>query len=209
MILAGWREHFRRTPKGTEIRQPNGMLIQVRGLTSHDLQAHVEHLQRLTPEDRRARFHSAMSDAAIAAYSGHLDWNSVYIFGVFVRGELRAVGELIPLGGDQAELSLSVERPYQKAGLGKILSLTLMIAARKADLKAVRMVYFRSNDRMRALARDMGAESEIDAGVMEGVVTLDDPVPAPPHRNWWQRLGDRILRRKVAQPDEKPDNPAT
>lgn len=204
MILTGLRDHFRRTPKGTELRQPNGTLIQVRGLTSRDLPAHIEHLQRLTPEDRRARFHSAMSDAAIAAYSGHLDWHSVYIFGVFVRGELRAVGELIPIGGDQAELSLSVERAYQRAGFGKVLSLTLMIAARKAGLKAVRMVYFLHNDKMRALARDMGAKSELDAGVMEGVVTFNWGTAAP--RGWWQRLKDFVLRRKPEPAADPGDN---
>lgn len=160
--------HFRR-PSGASDRNR----IRLRGLTARDRDLHSAHLLRLTPEDRRARFHSALSDKSIISYSRGLDWNKVFVFGAFIDGTLRAVGELIPLDKPgEAELSISVEKTYQQAGIGKMLMLALILAARRSGLNTVRIVYVRENERMRALASDVGARNAMSPGIMEGIVTI-------------------------------------
>lgn len=167
---------FRKSRDGLEIRNPDGLHITLRGLSASDAEQHAGHLQRLDPEDRRMRFHSALSDAAVADYSSHMDWAHSYVFGVFVDGTLRAMGELIPLDDSQeGELSVSVERDFRKAGLGRILVRALMMAGRRIGLKRIRMVYKRDNDRMRALARSVGAQSEVASDVVEGIVSIQQP----------------------------------
>lgn len=151
----------------------NRSRIRLRGLGARDRDLHAAHLLRLGPEDRRARFHSALSDRSVIAYSRGLDWNKAWVFGAFIDGTLRGVGELIPLDRPgEAELSISVEKPYQQAGLGKRLMLALILAARRTGMNTVRIIYIRDNDRMRALANDVGARSAMAPGIMEGVVTI-------------------------------------
>lgn len=157
--------------------QTSGGGVRLRGLNARDWRQHADHLQRLTPEDRRARFHSAIGDAAIQGYARHMDWRRAFVFGVFVRGTLRAVGELIPMDDpgrttQRAEVSVSVERPYQQSGFGKMLMLAMFLAARKLGIRRLHMLWHSDNDRMRALARDVGARTRCLGGVMEGVVML-------------------------------------
>lgn len=180
MIETGRNSVFRKSPNGLDIQNEEGLKMTLRGLTAWDGKQHAEHLQRLSPEDRRLRFHSTMSDDAIANYSSHINWNHAYVFGVFVDGILRGVGELIPFEhSDEGELSISVERAWQKAGLGRILVRALILTGRRIGLKQIRMVYVRDNDRMRALAHAVGAESHFMHDVMEGVVSIQPPDSDP------------------------------
>lgn len=170
---------FRRSMAGLDIQNPDGLQITLRGLSPRDVQQHQDHLQRLTPEDRRLRFHSAISDGAIADYTHRVDWSHAYIFGIFVDGILRGVGELVRIDDtNEGELSVSVESEFQKAGLGRILTRALVVAGRKLGLRRIRMLYVRENHRMKALAHNLGARSQFTQDVMEGVLSIDDD-PAP------------------------------
>lgn len=174
--MSGRNALFKVTPEGMRIRNAEDAAILLRGLDECDRSAHLDHLLRLTPADRRSRFHSATGDEALRGYSRSIDWCNAIIFGVFVDGVLRGVGELMPLReGAEGEISVSVEEAFQHAGLGRILIAALVIAARRAGMHTVRMLYFRDNDGMRALARSVGAKSTISAGVMEGVLSLAQP----------------------------------
>ncbi len=159
--------------------------IRLRGLNEGDWQQHADHLQRLSPEGRRARFQSAISDAAIRSYVRGMDWRHVFVFGVFVHGTLRAVGELIPMTDlGSAEISVSVEDDHQHSGFGKMLVLAMFLAARHLGMHRLHIICSRDNDRMRALARDVGAHGRHVEGMLEFVVTLPPPGetarPGPP-----------------------------
>ncbi|MBU3029903.1 GNAT family N-acetyltransferase [Paracoccus marinaquae] len=167
-------------PHGTDLSPAHLGKLRLRGLTARDRRLHTAHLLRLSAEDRRARFHSAISDKAVIAYSRGLDWNHAWVFGAFVDGTLRGVGELVPLEGtDEGELSISVEKPYQHMGIGKMLTLALILAARRTGIGTVRMLYVHGNQRMRALARDLGAKTIAAPGVLEGVVTVAEKPRRP------------------------------
>ena len=147
--------------------------VRLRGLTGKDQPQHAAHLRRLAPEDRHARFHSTISDAAIDSYSEHLNWDSVLIFGVFVDGVLRAAGELLTEpGSPDAELAVSVEHDYQHLGFGKQLVLAMVLAARATGVERIVISFLHGNTDMRALARDLGAETQSIEGVAVSVKTM-------------------------------------
>ena len=145
--------------------------VVLRGLTRRDQAQHAAHLLRLTREDRRARFHVTTRDEAIEAYSRGLDWQHDLIFGLFVDGVLRGVGELIR-EGDAAEISLSVEAPWQHGGFGRTLALALVLAARRVGVTEISMSFLSDNRSMRALSRDLGAVSGPLSSVIESVKTI-------------------------------------
>lgn len=147
--------------------------VRLRGLAARDHALHAAHLLRLTAQDRRARFNTALSDDAILAYSRNLDWRHVWVFGAFVDGTLRGLAELIPdKQGKEAELSVSVERAYQHAGIGKLLSLAMVLIARRTGIGTIHIFHVPGNLGMRALARDLGATTIVEPGLLEGVVSL-------------------------------------
>ncbi|MCS5601694.1 MAG: GNAT family N-acetyltransferase [Paracoccus sp.] len=144
--------------------------IRLRGLEGRDRHDHAAHLLRLSPEDRRARFHAALTDDAIRAYSDGVDWDHALIFGAFVGGVLRGLGELIPWPvRDQGEASFSIEQPFQQIGLGKRLVLATVLAARRAGLGRIHMDFIGDNRAMRALARDVGAVSGRSDGIIHAI----------------------------------------
>ena len=145
--------------------------VVLRGLTRRDQAQHAAHLLRLTREDRRARFHVTTRDEAIEAYSRGLDWQHDLIFGLFVDGVLRGVGELIR-EGDAAEISRSVEAPWHHGGFGRTLALALVLAARRVGVTEISMSFLSDNRQMRALSRDLGAVSGPLSSVIESVKTI-------------------------------------
>lgn len=151
--------------------------IRLRGLEARDQQAHAAHLLRLSPASRRARFHSALNDGAVISYSQQIDWQHALIFGAFVDGMLRGVGELIPYPDrDEGEASFSIETDFQHMGIGKRLVLLTLLAARSSGLTRMHMDFIGDNQAMRRLARDVGAIS----GYSEGVVHAVKVIPPRP-----------------------------
>ena len=151
--------------------------LRLRGLNRSDAARLTAHLQRLPPEDRRARFHGGMNDFAISAYVKRIDWSEAFIFGAFVAGDLRAVAELVPLrGGRKGEVAVSVEQGYQHAGLGRLLVVAAMLAARRIGLDSVVLAYQTRNTAMAALARELGAKVAPRGQVAEATIIL----PAAP-----------------------------
>jgi hypothetical protein len=91
------------------------------------------HFLRLDGEDRRLRFGGHTGEERVQAYCARLDRDpGAVVLGCFLAGELRAVGELKPIGGawlPAAELAVSVERPFQGHGLGAELCRRLVVRA--------------------------------------------------------------------------------
>lgn len=147
--------------------------MRLRGLMPEDRPLHTAHLLRLTAADRRARFNTAVSDSALIAYSRGLDWRHIWVFGAFIDGVLRGVGELIPLAGtNDAEAAISVEHAYQHEGIGKALMLSLYLVARRNGTSRLHIAYEPENRGMRGLARDLGGVASDDAGFLESIIDI-------------------------------------
>lgn len=172
MPMRFWAEHDDEPPHGMGLLTGHPEQVRLRGLNRPDAPRLAAHLLRLPPEDRRARFHAGMSDAAVAAYVDRIDWHEAYVFGVFISGELRGVAELVPMGGDEGEIALSVEEAYRHDGLGRLLIVAAMLAARRLGMARVMLDYLPRNIPMAALMRELGAKTQFRGLAVEAVIDL-------------------------------------
>lgn len=170
-----------------------------REVSIRDARAVRAHLGRLSPDDRRARFCAAVSDAAldvhvasmwarsslvIAAHDGPL-WSGPF----HAAGEVRALAELAIAGGD-AEIGLSVDGGLRRRGVGTYLVQT---AARLLAPRGVaRLTAFTvsGNRAMLRLARSSGASVEASGGDVEIVFDVE----ALSRAYMVRRLGDHAFR---------------
>lgn len=137
---------------------------------------------RLDPETRASRFMAAVNDRMAASYAERATVMSGMVIGAFVDGELRAVGELRPFGsgqagGRRAEVALTVERGFRRAGLGSMLLRRLAEAARNRGIAELRLRCLSHNVAMRRLVTGLGAELRLDDGESEGAIPLARATP--------------------------------
>jgi GNAT superfamily N-acetyltransferase len=150
----------------------------VRRLRGGETKLYREHLLRLDTESRRNRFGGAVSDEFISRHSERSALSGAVIHGFFVNGVLRGAAELRALArGGEAEVALSVERPWQGRGVGTALLKRLLVAARNRQINALRMVCLSENRRMQQLARKFGAELSFQLGSV--MAKLKPPRPTP------------------------------
>ena len=119
-----------------------------------------DHLLRLDPESRRARFGHAVSDQFIADYAGHSAIVPCIIYGLFTGAELRAAAELRKLGdtwGKEAEAAFSVEAPWQDQGLGTELMGRLIRSARNRGVHQLFVTCLADIRKMQRIARKHSA----------------------------------------------------
>ena len=148
------------------------------------------HLLRLHREDRRMRFGGgSLSDAAVVAYCRSIDWPASIQIGYFADGDLRGVAQVavpegswpllpgLPMAGQRigAEFAISVERDYQRRGVGQALLERAVIAARNRNVGSLTMYCLPSNDKMRRLAVRCGIKLAFDQGEVAGRAILDNP----------------------------------
>ncbi|RYH08097.1 GNAT family N-acetyltransferase [Tropicimonas sp. IMCC6043] len=164
---------FRRSGRQLVFETRSGTQIALRGLTRRDVGQYRDHLRRLPPEDRHARFQAVVNDGTLDAHADRLDWEHALVFGVFADGVLRGVGELLPdSGGAQAEFAISVEPEFQHASIGRLLVAASLVAGRLARLTVIHLSFRRDNTGIRALARGVGAELHGSDGIVEGALHL-------------------------------------
>ena len=136
------------------------------------------HLLRLDRTDRYARFTGTVSDAVIERHCATLDWGRTLVVGGFHQGELRGAVELCTdrlLWPDQAELAVSIEKPYQERGMGSALVRRALTIARNRGITRVHMLALADNRRMRALASRFGGAMELDGGELTMSIALPPP----------------------------------
>ena len=136
------------------------------------------HLLRLDKTDRYARFTGTTTDATIARHCENIDWSRTVLIGAFVEGHLRGAVEICTdrlLWPNEAELGISVEKPFQEMGVGGALVRRALTVARNRSARRVHMYCLADNRRMRALARKFGGRVVPDGG--EITVTIDLPAP--------------------------------
>jgi RimJ/RimL family protein N-acetyltransferase len=137
-----------------------------------------EHLLRLDGEDRQCRFGGHVSDAHIETYCTSLDWRRAVIIGYVADGAVRGIGELKPMpdaGARAAEIALSVEQPYQNAGVGTELLRRLIVIARNRAIKVLHSVCLLENGKVLRAVRKLGATLEFEQGEVEARLALPWP----------------------------------
>jgi GNAT superfamily N-acetyltransferase len=149
-----------------------------RKLLPQERRRYPGHLCRLDRGDRYARFTGTISDAVIERHCATLDWGRTLVVGCFHQGELRGAVELCTdrlIWPDQAELAVSVEKPFQEQGVGSALVRRALTIARNRGITRVHMLALAENRRMRALARRFGGAMEMDGGELAVHIELAPP----------------------------------
>lgn len=138
---------------------------------------------RLDAETRARRFRSAVSDRMAESYAERAMVARGTMFGVYVDGSLRALGEMRPLGAKEsgtersAEVALVVERGFRRAGFGSLLLRRLSEAARNRGIAALRLHCLPYNAPMRRLAARLGADLRVEGGESAGAIRLARATP--------------------------------
>jgi GNAT superfamily N-acetyltransferase len=162
-----------------------------------------DHLLRLDAEDRQLRFGGHASAGHIAAYCEGLNWSRGLVLGYVVAGQVRGVGELRLIGAAsrEAELAVSVERPFQNRGVGSALLRRLVLAARNRLIVRVHMVCLIENGRAVRMARRLEGTLVVDGG--EAEARIEPPWPTP--WTWLEEvmleLGGAAVERSAANDD--------
>jgi GNAT superfamily N-acetyltransferase len=136
------------------------------------------HLLRLAPEDRLLRFGGGVSDPQIVDYCGQLDWRRDSVLGYWVGKELRAIGEMKPLGDalfGEAEIALSVEEPWRDHDIGTELLRRIAIIARNRLIGSLQLICLPRNAQMIHLVRKLQADLRIEPSEAEATRALATP----------------------------------
>ncbi|ACA16620.1 GCN5-related N-acetyltransferase [Methylobacterium sp. 4-46] len=165
----------------------------IRRLWPSDRAAVEAHFGRLDRETRFNRFMAAVSEAGARSYGAAALARDGLVYGAFVDGILRGVGELRPTGpaglGPEAEAAFSVEPGYRQRGLGTALAERLCTAARHAAVGQVHLRALAGNRPLLALARRLGAEPVLSGGEAHAIVPI---APATALSHWAESLDGLI-----------------
>ncbi|MEZ5934870.1 MAG: GNAT family N-acetyltransferase [Alphaproteobacteria bacterium] len=141
-------------------------------------EAVLQHLLRLSPDDRNLRFSGGVSDGRLRDYCDSIDWRRDSILGYWVDKELRGIGELRPLGdawfGD-AEVALSVEQPWRNHDIGTELLRRIAIIARNRLIGSLHLVCLPRNGSMIHLVRKLNADLRFDPSEAKATLALATP----------------------------------
>jgi ribosomal protein S18 acetylase RimI-like enzyme len=128
----------------------------VRQLGVADVPAIEEHLLKLAPPDRRARFLTA--DEVISDYVRRLNPFRAVLIGAFDLSE-RVVGlaEAHPtVGTRKAEAAITVDVAFRRRGLGRQLGARALGLAFALGVKSVEFNFMPSNQALVCLVRSLG-----------------------------------------------------
>jgi GNAT superfamily N-acetyltransferase len=142
---------------------------------------YADHLLRLDADSRRNRFGGAVADTVVRAAAERSFGLDTIVHGYFVDGILRGASALASLGTPfqrEAEVALSIERPWQSHGVGSALFEHTLLVARNRGIKFLHMACLADNRRMQQLARKFDAELSFDFGSIVGAVAAARPTPA-------------------------------
>lgn len=177
-------------------RMLQGNLIpagKIRILRPSELPKFRDHLLRLDPPDRRDRFGTAASNDYVSLYADRCFHDGTTVLGYVVDDMVRGAAEIHELPDatpPSAEIAFSVERGWQRRGIGSRLFERLIALAKNFGYARLDVTTHPQNDAMKALARHFGASIHFEEGETVGSIDLDR-LGAPSH-------ADR--RRHGAQP---------
>lgn len=128
------------------------------------------HLLRLHPDDFADRFMGARRRHVAGAHVRSLDWSRVVVVGCWIGRSLRGMCELHPIDGNRAEIALSVERRFQRQGIGAELLRRVLLLARNRGSTVLELRCLANNRRIRRLVRRF--QGQIDDDVQEASGTI-------------------------------------
>ncbi len=161
----------------------DGSRVLLRPIRPEDEPAQTDFSHRLTPEDIRFRFFSAMKEltATQMARLIHIDYDREMAFIATTaaeNGETLGVARIIADPDRlRGEFSLIVRSDMKRRGLGRVLMTKLISYARAAEIGVAQGIILKDNAAMIALVQSLGFEIRryIDTQAVEAVLDLGRP----------------------------------
>jgi RimJ/RimL family protein N-acetyltransferase len=147
----------------------------VQKLSSLQRPALLQHLQTLSPEDRRLRFGTYMNDAALDQYVNRIDFAHDKVFGIYGRDMFIIGMAHLALDRDHhyAELGLSVEPAQRGNGYGLALLNRGKLSAVTRGYTTLFMHCLSENRIMIHLARKSGLKLVTEQGEVDAHIELE------------------------------------
>lgn len=146
------------------------------------------HLLRLHPDDVHSRFMGAKQRSLITRYVRSIDWRSALLIGCFLGRSMRGVCELYPIDKERGEIAVSVERRFQRRGIGREMLERMLLLARNRGLVELEFRCFTSNGKMRGLVRSFDGKLDVEA--MEAIAVIHALPPTPV--TYWAEMMEQV-----------------
>jgi len=159
-----------------------------RALTPLDAGGFQDHMLRLGPEERAARFSGYLSDDAVIRYCEGISWLRESLIGAFEDAVIRAAVHLpfVETSWPRVvEMAVTVEKEWQSKGIGTELCRRALVFARNRRVSHVTMLCLLENARMQRIARRLKGKQIALDGVVESVLDLS---PSDPLSLWQEAL---------------------
>jgi pimeloyl-ACP methyl ester carboxylesterase/GNAT superfamily N-acetyltransferase len=142
----------------------------------------LEHLLRLSADDRLNRFLSLASDSHVSTYVSGICFAHDIVLGA--KRDSRFVGlahgaVFVERGDLATEIGISVDQDVRRCGLGKRLLLAALEVARRLGVVRAHAIFRSDNIATVRLARNMGARVERNAGESSAVSRLNRSAGVP------------------------------
>jgi len=140
------------------------------------------HLLALCPDDRADRFMAMVSDDYVRRYVDGIGYGTDILIGA-VQGR-RLVGlahaaVYLDHAGLAAEVGVSVHASARRQGVGRLMLVTAIEAARRVDARRVVVVFRAANQAMAALTRSVGGCIERNATESSAVFEVSNGPDLP------------------------------
>ena len=157
----------------------------VRRLWPVDRDAVLDYFLRLDPDTRASRFMGNVSEAGVRAYAAQAVNSEGVMYGAFMEGALRGLGELRPMGpcpsrytlSPRAEAAFAVERTFRRRGIGAALFARIARSARHRGVIDLHVRCLSGNGPMLRLAAKHGAALQHEGTETDGALHLARPTP--------------------------------
>lgn len=137
--------------------------VAIRPLGADQLTLFRDHLLRLPPECRGARFGMRVGDRFIRQYVTTARALSTTIIAYIEDHTVRGTAELRPVGDSRsAEVALSVEAPWRRKGVGTSLMHQLIDTAAHQDVHHIYFRFLAGNVAMKSLAAKFTMDMALD-----------------------------------------------
>lgn len=167
-------------------------MVIYRTLLPAERTAYRDHLLRLSPDDRYARFHGPANDGRIERHFQAIDWPRTLVLGAFVGGVLRGAAELCftqAAPGADIEIGVSVEEAAQGHGVGTRLIAQAMLMAQNRSAGRLLLLCLPENRRMQRIIRRLDGMLTYDPSDVEGVIRPGRPNQVSLLQEWIAECG--------------------
>jgi len=164
------------------VTRPDGLIRQLR---PSELPKFRDHLLRLAPEARRDRFGGIVQDAYVRSYAELCFRDGTTVVGYVVDDWVRGAAEIHEQPQARppaAEIAFSVERGWQRLGIGSMLFDRLIELALNFGYSRLNVSTHPQNDAMKALARHFGAAIHFEQGETVGYIDIGAGGPRRPEQ---------------------------